>query len=129
VQELSIPFCQLISGIACQRCIQGYYTQTPQLCSPVSILCSTYDQNTGNCLSCISGYFLQVGQCIFPSMGFDQNCMNYDVSAYCTSCKPGYYLLNYVCSKIDPFCVSFNYSSLSCSSCGGGKTASGAGCQ
>lgn len=129
VQEVSIAFCQTISNGFCQRCIQGYYTQTPLQCAPVSILCSTYDQNTGNCLSCISGYFLQAGQCIFPSMGFDANCMAYDVSAYCSSCRPGFYLLNYVCAKVDPFCVSFNAELQTCSSCGGGKTPNGARCQ
>ena len=56
----------------------GYYKETPQSCSPVSILCKTYDQNTGYCLSCIYGYFLQVGQCVYPSMGFDSNCISYD---------------------------------------------------
>jgi hypothetical protein len=61
VQAVNIPFCQTIVNGYCQKCIQGYYVQTALQCSPVSILCSTYDQNTGNCLSCIAGYFLQVG--------------------------------------------------------------------
>ena len=45
---------------------------------------------------------------MFPAMGFDANCMGYDTSAFCKSCNPGYYLLNYLCAKIDPYCVDFD---------------------
>jgi len=128
VQQVNIPYCQAIVNGYCQRCIHGYYVQSPLQCSPVSILCVTYDQNTGSCLSCITGYFLQVGQCIYPAMGFDQNCMNYDVSAYCSQCRPGFYLLNYVCARIDPFCVNFDTATSTCSRCGGGRTPNGAAC-
>lgn len=108
--------------------MQGYYTQSPQLCSPVSILCGNYDQNTGSCLSCISGYFLQGGSCVFPSMGFDANCIIYDASAYCNACKPGYYLYNYICTLIDPSCYNFDAIQGICLACGNGKQPTGAKC-
>ena len=129
LQVVTFPFCQTVSNGICQRCIQGYYTETPYQCSPVSILCRDYDQNTGNCLSCIQGYFLQIGQCVYPASGFDQNCITYDVSAFCSSCKPGYYLLNYICTLIDPYCVAFDQASQICNQCGGGKVPNGSKCK
>lgn len=80
-------------------------------------------------MGCIPGYFLQIGQCVYPASGFDQNCITYDVSAFCSSCKPGYYLLNYICTRIDPFCVNFDYVSQICTECGGGKKVEGSGCK
>lgn len=109
--------------------MQGYYTQNSMLCSPVSILCPTYDENTGTCLSCISGYFLQSGACVFPSMGYDGNCISYDASAYCSQCKPGYFLQNYICTRLDLSCSNFDYATNTCLACGNGKQPNGIYCQ
>lgn len=98
--------------------MQGYFRSSPKVCSPASILCFTYDQNTGACLSCRGGYFLQAGACVYPSMGIDQNCISYDASAYCSQCKPGYFLNNYLCKQVDPNCVKFDYQANSCKECG-----------
>mgnify|MGYP002375392763 FL=1 len=125
-----IAFCSTLApdGVNCKQCMQGYYNAAPNICGAVSILCNTYDQNTGACLSCRAGYFLQSGSCVYPAMGFDSNCLSYDASAYCGTCKPGYYLLNYICTKIDPNCVNFDSVGMQCLACGNGKTTKGSGC-
>lgn len=110
-----ISYCQSLNqDQTCSSCMTGYYRASAKSCMPVSILCFTYDQNTGACTSCRGGYFLQGGTCIYPSMGIDPQCISYDTSAYCSKCKPGYYLLNYICTRVDPNCSNFDYSSSSC---------------
>jgi len=59
-RSLDIPHCFIVAGDKCQECINGYYVKN-NVCSPVSILCSTYDLRNGYCTSCIPGYFLQDG--------------------------------------------------------------------
>lgn len=125
-----IPFCQSLNADkTCQICVQGYYKQTPLSCAAVSILCYTYDQNTGFCTSCRGGYFLQDGSCVYPAMGFDSQCISYDTSAYCNQCKPGFYIYNYICTRVDVNCVNFDYQAKSCNKCGNGMTPFGADCK
>lgn len=65
----SSPNCaSYVNGI-CVRCSQSSYFLNGN-CIPVSPLCRTYDNYTGNCLSCYNGYYLQGSNCILsPSSG------------------------------------------------------------
>ena len=75
-QIAQIPNCNLVSSSgACVECFSGYYISNNS-CQPVSILCATYSQQTGQCLSCISQHFLQDGVCIYPGI-FDSHCIRY----------------------------------------------------
>jgi len=61
-------------------------------------------------------------------MGVDLNCLKYDTSAFCNSCKPGYALVNYICAQVDPNCVQFNAIQNVCEKCGSGLTIRGKNC-
>ena len=38
------------------------------VCVPVNDQCSTFDENTGDCLSCYLGYNLEGGKCIIQDL-------------------------------------------------------------
>ena len=88
-------------------------------CKAVSITCASYNGTTGQCTSCINGYFYQNNSCVFPAL-FDPNC-NYYESAYCSSCSPGYYLSNYLCQPVSQACTNFDYSRKQCLQCSSGQ--------
>ena len=123
---VTIPFCSITQGSTCIQCIQNYYLSNGK-CNAVSTLCLTYDQNTGNCTSCIPGYFYQQNQCIFPSLGIDPLCTFY-TNSYCTQCQSGSYLSNFVCNVVDPNCSMFDYNALVCKVCANGKFPNGPAC-
>ena len=48
----------------CTQCLYRHYLKDG-VCTPVSILCGSYDRTTGGCTSCNSEYFnLQGGECV-----------------------------------------------------------------
>jgi hypothetical protein len=122
----SIPNCLVFSGGICRVCANRYYLCNGA-CSPVSILCNTYNMNNGNCLTCRAGYALQSGQCIYPALGVDPNCSWYTYS-YCTKCAVKFMLINFWCRAIDPRCIKFDYVNNLCQACNAGKTPVGQNC-
>lgn len=94
---------------------------------PVSILCATYDKRTGQCNSCINGYFYQDGECIYPAI-YDPRCTRYE-SAYCSQCTQGFYIHNYQCRAVHPQCLNFDYQAKVCRQCANGLLPYGADCQ
>jgi len=121
-----IPNCDTVTGNICGTCITGYFPKNGG-CEAVSLLCGTYDDRTGVCLSCTSGYVFQAGQCIYPSMGIDLNCIYY-TGPYCSQCANGYALINYICGSIDPNCLQFDSATNSCKQCTTGKIPMGPSC-
>ena len=129
-QQIQIPYCEVPApGMTgkCEECITGYYPGQSGDCQPVSILCGDYDRFSGKCLSCIQGYVLQRGDCIYPALGFDANCREYE-GAYCADCARGFYLENYLCQPVDGRCIDFDYRRKECHLCANGMTPSGAKC-
>jgi proprotein convertase subtilisin/kexin type 5 len=121
-----IPYCSQVVGNVCGQCINGYYVKDGA-CAMVSILCGTYDQATGACTSCIPSAFFQDNTCITPALGPDSYC-SYYVNGYCTQCKGGYALLNYMCNPIDPLCTQYNPATNVCITCSQNKTPMGPSC-
>lgn len=126
VQVAQITNCLTIgpNGL-CSECIEGTYLSGSE-CRQVSILCATYNRANGECTSCVGGHFLQDGICVFPAL-FDQNCVRYE-SAYCSKCRLGFYLSNFLCNTIDPNCVKFSYEQGRCDECANGMYPQGPGC-
>lgn len=58
-------------------------------------ICSSLD-SSGNCVTCIPGYILNVGRCIKTTT--DPNCV-YFVNSVCLVCKSGYYTKNGACQQ------------------------------
>lgn len=121
------PNCLVYSQGACRVCANRYYLSNGA-CTLVSILCSTYNTTNGNCLTCLSGYALQSGQCIYPALGVDPNCAWYTYS-YCTKCAARFILINFWCYAIDPNCINFDYVNNICRACKAGKIPVGRNCR
>jgi hypothetical protein len=62
------PFCLKLNGSKCQQCAKGYILNSSAICQQVSPLCKTYDNSTGNCLSCYLGYALIEGKCTIAEL-------------------------------------------------------------
>lgn len=58
---------------------------------------------------------------------FDQNC-DYYTSAYCSRCRRGFYLSNWMCLPIDPNCTKFDEAHGQCEDCANGLYPSGNMC-
>jgi hypothetical protein len=123
---VNIPYCATVVGNTCVACLSGYYI-SDGACQLVNMLCATYDQSNGACLSCVPGYVFQTGQCIYPSLGVDNNCAFYS-NSYCTQCVAGYALVNFWCNTIDANCLQFDAVSNNCRQCGNGLTPNGPNC-
>lgn len=114
-----------LSGV-CASCDTRTFMNSSGLCENVNINCNTYNADNGQCTSCYAGYALSNGTCSpstspnscskFNSNGscaecgtgsylsqgqcltIDTQCANFSVSTQaCTSCYPGYSILNGVC--------------------------------
>jgi hypothetical protein len=57
ITAASIPYCSQLIGNVCGTCISGYYVSNGG-CTAANTLCASYNQ-TGACLSCISGYVFE----------------------------------------------------------------------
>lgn len=113
---VTIPFCSISSAAGqCMECIEGYYVKD-NVCKPVSILCATYDKQTGLCKSCITGYFYQASECVFPAFGVDPACEHY-LNGFCDKCSVGFYLKSYICTEINRLCLEFDYQNTKCLNC------------
>lgn len=125
---VQIANCNTVSNGVCVECLPGYYTYNGA-CSAVSILCASYNPQTGQCTSCVDRHYLQGGVCIYPSI-WDDNCVRYD-NSYCSQCRPGYYLTipTYTCRSIDPNCINFNYQTITCDNCSNGRIPDGPNCK
>ena len=98
------------------------------VCTIINILCENFDSTKSLCLACRTGYFLQDNDCIYPALGYDENCIRYSGS-YCSNCKPKFYLKSFTCSAVDNNCLTFNYDLNICNTCIKGKKAIGPICK
>jgi hypothetical protein len=109
----------------CMLCASGYLRQatcvklicgdrqysSTGVCVDVSPFCGTFDPIFGNCLTCITFYFLQMdGSCLqsLPSqLGVSTT----------SSCPSGYYMRQGTCVVINPLCFTFSVDTGLCTSC------------
>ena len=62
--EVTDAFCaEFLEGV-CVRCSRGYVFGTDGLCKQVSASCATFDEITGECLTCFLGFYLEDGKCL-----------------------------------------------------------------
>ena len=77
------------------------------VCLQVYPECKEYDERTGECTSCYSGYFLLEGQCQIVATALSVPfCQNYNPldPRQCLKCVTGYYLSGNVCNKVSATC-------------------------
>ena len=87
------------SNSDCIQCLPNFYlSRVNGTCTTISMLCLNFDHNSQVCTQCQSGYFLQDGDCIYPSLGYDAYCVPYSGS-YCDRCRDGWKIVNYMCSR------------------------------
>jgi hypothetical protein len=81
----------------CLRCSSNWVSQNGS-CQPVNPLCKSYNETTGNCLTCFSGYSLTAnGTC---ALSQDQFCKTAEQNG-CTSCYNGFVLYQKNCITLD----------------------------
>lgn len=93
-----------INGL-CYECTQGFYLKD-QTCFANDVTCAKYDI-IGRCIECVNTYYMVNDECVYPALGYDENCRIYR-SSYCSHCKSGFYLSQYRCLQIDPSCKVFD---------------------
>lgn len=91
----------------CIQCSSSGYQLKNGICNNKDLTCAEYN-STGKCIKCINTYYLIKGKCIYPTFGFDPLCTDY-IGSFCSACKTGSYLVNYICQAVDVNCIAFNY--------------------
>ena len=82
----------------------------------VNPLCKTYDQKSGNCLSCYQGYSISNGQCIF--LVVDSNCKIFSNQLHkCIECIHRYFYDEKKCSMVSGLCKGYNLQTGKCTEC------------
>jgi hypothetical protein len=113
----------------CQQCSPYWYFNNG-VCVPVSDLCKTYNNTSGDCLSCFKGYGLVNGSCVTQQHAVtDAGCAqwNWDNST-CLQCSSYWYFNNGVCTAVSPYCQTYDNSNGLCTSCFTGYGLSNGSC-
>lgn len=93
----------------CMTCSTRYFMDKSGICQPVNSNCNDYNQITGGCITCYSGFTIVEDTCLpsalFPSQTvFDPFCNQFEGSV-CVKCAFGYYFdSNGKCKQSDPNC-------------------------
>lgn len=124
------PFCKTYSTTdVCAECSSRYFINGFGKCQEVSTFCKTYNQNTGSCLSCYSGFALEGTTCLETTSAVtDQYCKTWQGSV-CLECSFGaFFLSSGVCAVANPLCKTFSQSNGQCLSCYNSFELSGGDC-
>lgn len=112
------PNCNTFNGSTCVKCSFGYYFGQDGSCTKVDSSCQTFNETTGQCLTCFSGFALSSGKCNpQAAQPIDPNCNQFDSNNVCIKCSSGYYFSSGSCKKIDDSCKTFDYQKLNCAEC------------
>ena len=95
-----------LNGV-CAQCVPRAYFDFDNNCVMVSDLCDTFNDFSGECTSCYSGYSLSDGECIVSASSSD--CVKSEGDGSCSECPQGSYLSGGKCIPINPFCKEFNF--------------------
>lgn len=79
----------------CIRCSYRFYLNKGR-CVPVPDECKEYNKETGECLTCYTGYSMQNGVC----GAMNQLCQAADSYGRCVQCYKGYNLIDGLCYRI-----------------------------
>ena len=104
------------------RCSLGAFFNSLGVCSQADSSCKTFDQVTGKCSSCYSGYAVSSdGICIKAAVkdNNDPNCAEWDVNVeLCLRCASGSFFNGLgLCEIVDALCKTSNVLSGACTSC------------
>lgn len=93
----------------CHGCPVGSYPNKTvcKLCAETLVGCSIC-LNSTVCKSCLSGYYINNGQC--RSCDVIEGCTNCNSSTKCTLCFPGFYLNGFTCTR----CLTLMYGCHQC---------------
>ena len=95
-------------GLSCDKCSYRFFPSKTGECQAVPHSCSRYNRQTGECLSCYTGYYLFQGTC----KQRDPLCSSTDpVTKLCNKCYNGYILYNDKCFYRGNLKTSINDSS------------------
>ncbi len=97
------------------RCAERTFMNSNGQCQKINENCRTYNDFTGNCLTCYSGFSLKLGDCAKGSL--QDGCSQFDSNGKCNKCANGYYVSNGGCELIDPQCSNFNINNKNCEGC------------
>lgn len=144
VDSASILNCRAynLNTLQCVQCLPGYtlnnnYRCLPQNCAVVNnqgncaqclpnfLLmgnicliqisnCAQYNNMTGVCIQCLSGYALSSDS--LSCTVSDPNCLNYGPQGVCLACINGFYLKAEFCTQLPPGCASVGQNFI-CASC------------
>lgn len=114
------PGCGIWNGAVCLSCSQWFVFNAKGVCIPVSGQCRTYDNATGNCLTCYRGYDLENGSCNFSPSNTapvsDPGCSLWN-GTVCLSCSKNWvFNSNGICVTVHDTCRTFDASGV-CTGC------------
>jgi hypothetical protein len=125
------PNCKTFDGKGvCLECAKGARFNQQGVCVVLNPDCLTYNQSTGACTACYSGYDLNgFGGCVKSvTVSGDPNCKTFD-KGVCVECAKGAIFNSQgVCIVVDPSCLSYNDSTGACTACYSGYSISGRTC-
>jgi len=85
--------CVRSQGDRCIECIYRFYPNSNGKCAQVPDSCTTYKKESGECLTCYTGYYLSQSTCR-PMNGL---CQQADYNGICIKCYKDYTLINGEC--------------------------------
>lgn len=109
----------------CQQCSKGSFFNAKNICIVVDPSCFTFDQSTGNCLSCYQGFTLSFGTCEVSNATAvsDPNCRKFLTNDVCSQCSDRYYIgSSGLCTEVNPLCHEYDQSTGLCTTCFPGFT-------
>lgn len=122
------PYCIKIQGSICLQCANGYFLGSNGVCQQVNPLCKGYNQTSGACISCYTGYFLQGVTCVIPSAVSIPYCTLLNAAGACIQCQSSYYVNGNVCSPVSILCATYDQQTGLCTSCVNGYFYQGGVC-
>jgi len=125
------PLCASWDGDICTKCSIGSFFNSNGVCSQVEPSCRSFNQLTGDCISCYPGYQLTITKtCVKIVEGSNRNplCSEF-TNGVCLKCSSGSFFNGMgICESIDPLCKTSNALSGACTSCFSGYTVGGSKC-
>jgi hypothetical protein len=122
-QQSANPYCLTFAGPQCLVCQDKYFLDNQGICIKLISNCLTYDQSSGDCISCPAGY-TKIGTICWNVISINPFCSNF-VGLICTACNQGYYFQNGICVIGNPTCATFDPNTGYCLTCIAGYYRSG----
>ena len=124
--------CAEWNGNVCRRCSKRWWQDVNGVCQPIGDQCSTWSEQTGECLTCYGGYILSNGRCIVNPNPFNGGsnalCGKWDGQS-CLSCAARSYFDSFgICAPVSDQCQTWDPIDGSCFTCYAGYSLNGGVC-